>query len=172
MDEGLFEARVSGDWQRYHYEAVTRDGRHVSFADPYAFRSILTDYDLYLLGEGCHLYTYDKLGAHLDTIDGVVGVRFGVWAPNAQKVDVVFGDPASGYIADDGTGITTKHHAVALTKVAGGIWGGAPQGSFESFKSHPYMYRIKNAQGQTVYRTDIFSRSRHVFELSISFIDE
>src|SRR5260221_5039066 len=88
-DDGLFEATVSGEWRRYHYEAMTPDGRHESFADPYAFPSILTDYDLPLLGEGRHMYTYDKLGAHLDTIDGVAGVRFGVWAPNAHRVSIV-----------------------------------------------------------------------------------
>lgn len=110
-----------------------------------------------------YYFTYGRhLGAnkYFATKGAPPGLRFAVWAPNAQKVDVVFGDPANGYIADDGTGISSKHHAVALTRVAGGIWEGGPQGSFESFKSHPYMYRIKNAQGQIVYRTDIFSRSQ------------
>jgi 1,4-alpha-glucan branching enzyme len=110
-----------------------------------------------------YYFTYGRrLGAnkYFATKGAPPGLRFGVWAPNAQKVDVVFGDPATGYIADDGSGISSRHHAVALTRVAGGIWEGSPQGSFESFKSHPYMYRIKNAQGQTVYRTDIFSRSQ------------
>ncbi len=110
-----------------------------------------------------YYFTYGRrLGAnkYFATKGAPPGLHFGIWAPNAQKVDVVFGDPAAGYIADDGSGISSKHHAVALTRVAGGIWEGSPQGSFESFKSHPYMYRIKNAQGQTVYRTDIFSRSQ------------
>ena len=49
---------------------------------------------------------------------------------------------------------------VALTRSDGGIWEGGPPGGFEAFKSLPYMYRIVNAQGQTVYRTDIFSRSQ------------
>src|SRR5712692_9764684 len=87
-DEGLFEAVIPAG-SSYHYEAVTRDGQHETFADPYSFPSLLTDYDLYLLGEGHHLYTYDKLGAHLHTIDDVAGVRFAVWAPNASRVSVV-----------------------------------------------------------------------------------
>ncbi|MBI5891027.1 MAG: alpha amylase C-terminal domain-containing protein [Nitrosomonadales bacterium] len=108
-----------------------------------------------------YYFTYGRrLGANkYFTANGAPGLRFAVWAPNAQKVDVVFGTPA-GYIADDGKGIDPKHPVVALTRAADGIWEGAPQGSFESFKSHPYMYRISNAQGETVYRTDIFSRSQ------------
>src|SRR5947207_3215525 len=49
-DEGVFEATISGEWRHYHYEAVTHDGRTETFADPYTFPFILTDYDLYLLG--------------------------------------------------------------------------------------------------------------------------
>ena len=87
-------------------------------------------------------------------------LRFAVWAPNAKKVDVVFGDPNKGYIADDGTGIDPAQPVVKLSHQSDGIWEGGPAGNFESFKSLPYLYRIENAQGQTVYRTDIFSRSQ------------
>lgn len=103
-----------------------------------------------------------RLGAnkYLATRGAPPGLRFAVWAPNAQQVDVVFGDPANGYIADDGKGIDPMLPVVALSRAADGIWEGGPQGKFESFKSHPYMYRIRNAQGETVFRTDIFSRSQ------------
>jgi 1,4-alpha-glucan branching enzyme len=50
---------------------------------------VLSDYDLYLLGEGNQLRLYEKLGAHPMTIDGVEGVAFVVFAPNAQRVSVV-----------------------------------------------------------------------------------
>ena len=50
---------------------------------------LLTDYDLYLFGEGNHTRIYDKLGAHPMTLDGVEGVHFAVWAPNANRVSVV-----------------------------------------------------------------------------------
>ncbi len=50
---------------------------------------ILTDYDLYLIAEGSHYQSYEKLGAHPRTIDGQAGVAFGVWAPNAQRVSVI-----------------------------------------------------------------------------------
>ena len=50
---------------------------------------VITEYDLYLFGEGNHTRIYDKLGAHPLTIDGETGVHFAVWAPNAQRVSVV-----------------------------------------------------------------------------------
>lgn len=50
---------------------------------------ILTDYDIHLLGEGSHHMSYDKLGAHVMEADGVRGVHFAVWAPNAKIVSVV-----------------------------------------------------------------------------------
>ncbi len=50
---------------------------------------VLSDYDLYLLNEGRHWRMYDRLGAHPTTIDGVEGVTFAVWAPNADYVAVV-----------------------------------------------------------------------------------
>jgi 1,4-alpha-glucan branching enzyme len=50
---------------------------------------MLTDFDLHLLGEGRHWKSYEKLGAQLETIDGVAGVTFAVWAPNAELVSLV-----------------------------------------------------------------------------------
>ena len=57
--------------------------------DPYRFPPMLSDFDLYLLGEGNHLRLYDKLGAHPMAMEGVDGVAFAVWAPNARRVSVV-----------------------------------------------------------------------------------
>ena len=53
------------------------------------FAPLLTELDLYLLGEGKHWSSYHKLGAQLRTIDGIEGVNFAVWAPNATGVSVV-----------------------------------------------------------------------------------
>ena len=50
---------------------------------------VLTDFDLYLFGQGKHHRIYEKLGAHLDLDAGVPGTRFAVWAPNAHQVSVV-----------------------------------------------------------------------------------
>jgi 1,4-alpha-glucan branching enzyme len=49
----------------------------------------LTDYDLYLLGEGNHYRIYEKLGAHVSKRDGIAGTHFAVWAPNARQVTVI-----------------------------------------------------------------------------------
>ena len=57
--------------------------------DPYSFPPILGDIDIYLLGEGRHRDFATAMGAHVTTIDGVRGVRFAVWAPNARRVSVV-----------------------------------------------------------------------------------
>jgi len=109
-----------------------------------------------------YFFTYcRRLGANQHFASGgVPALRFAVWSPNAQSVEVVFGNPDSGYIADSGAGIDPVQPVVALAAQADGIWEGGPQGSFGAFRSLPYMYRIVNAQGQTVYRTDIFSRSQ------------
>ncbi len=57
--------------------------------DAYRFPPILSDMDLYLLGEGTHLDLYNKLGAHPMRHDNVDGVAFAVFAPNARRVSVV-----------------------------------------------------------------------------------
>ncbi len=91
LEGGLFEATVPGSREtlRYQFEVVTHDEGRETFGDAYAFPPQLTDYDLYLLGEGKHLRSYEKLGAHLCTIDGVPGTHFVVWAPNAYRVSVI-----------------------------------------------------------------------------------
>ncbi|MEO5936101.1 MAG: 1,4-alpha-glucan branching protein GlgB [Terriglobales bacterium] len=50
--------------------------------------SLLGDHDLYLFNEGNHYCLYDKLGAHLTTVDGVAGTYFAVWAPDAKAATV------------------------------------------------------------------------------------
>jgi len=57
--------------------------------DPYCFGPVLGEIDDYLTAEGSHFDLYDKLGAHLITHEGVAGVHFAVWAPNAERVSVI-----------------------------------------------------------------------------------
>ena len=64
-------------------------GYHADVDDPYRFGRVITDYDLYLFGEGNHTRIHDKLGAHPMTIGSTEGVHFAVWAPNATRVSVV-----------------------------------------------------------------------------------
>jgi 1,4-alpha-glucan branching enzyme len=51
--------------------------------------NMISDYDRYLFHEGSHFQSYRMLGAHLTVRDGISGVRFAVWAPNALEVRVV-----------------------------------------------------------------------------------
>jgi 1,4-alpha-glucan branching enzyme len=57
--------------------------------DPYSFGLLLGDLDLHLFSEGRHFELPFALGAKQTAIDGVAGVRFAVWAPNASAVSVV-----------------------------------------------------------------------------------
>jgi 1,4-alpha-glucan branching enzyme len=61
----------------------------VEIDDPYRFPPLLTDFDLHLHAEGTNYETYHSLGAHLTESEGVQGVRFAVWAPNAEVVSLV-----------------------------------------------------------------------------------
>ncbi|MFZ1469070.1 MAG: 1,4-alpha-glucan branching protein GlgB [Paracoccaceae bacterium] len=66
-------------------------GAEWEFDDPFRFGPVLGEVDEYLLGEGRHQRLWQVLGAHLITHQGVEGVHFAVWAPNAQRVSVVGG---------------------------------------------------------------------------------
>ena len=63
--------------------------RSQSPEEPTSFPPTLGEIDLHLFGEGRHERIYEKLGAHVLTLDGVKGVAFAVWAPNADRVSVV-----------------------------------------------------------------------------------
>jgi 1,4-alpha-glucan branching enzyme len=85
---GLFAGALPNGARRYQLRA--RFGDHVvDLEDPYRFPPVLSDYDLYLLGEGTQRRLYDKLGAHPLQLEAVDGVAFVVWAPNARRVSVV-----------------------------------------------------------------------------------
>lgn len=73
----------------YTIKLESPDGMIADFRDPYSFGEVLSEYDIYLMGEGSHYRKYEKLGAHLAEIDGTKGVHFAVWAPNAKNVSVV-----------------------------------------------------------------------------------
>src|SRR5258708_10470472 len=87
-DAGLFAGPLPNGSKRYQLRARFGD-TVVDLDDPYRFPPVLTDFDLYLLGEGTHQRIYDKLGAHPTTLDGVDGVAFVVLAPNARRGSVV-----------------------------------------------------------------------------------
>jgi len=88
-DDGFFEGSI-------HYSELVAYRLKVNYPlasliidDPYRFGSSLDSDDLYLFHEGSHEYAYRLLGANLMSQEGVTGVRFTVWAPNASRVAVV-----------------------------------------------------------------------------------
>jgi 1,4-alpha-glucan branching enzyme len=74
-----------------HYQLfwTDKDGHNHLDIDPYTFGPVLSEFDQHLFGEGRHWHIYQKLGGHLHTMDGVEGVYFSVWAPNAQRVSII-----------------------------------------------------------------------------------
>jgi 1,4-alpha-glucan branching enzyme len=76
--------------------------------------SLLTDYDIYLMKQGNHFRIYEKLGAHLMSIDGTEGTYFAVWAPNAESVSVL----------GDFNGWRPGVHTLKQREDGSGIWEG------------------------------------------------
>lgn len=89
-ERGFFVAVLPDDAPDYALRIrYTEDTEPVIEEDPYHFSSALQDMDSWLLAEGKHLRPYETLGAHFAELDGVKGVRFAVWVPNAQRVSVI-----------------------------------------------------------------------------------
>ncbi len=131
--DGLFVATVPDRKEPFRYRLRTSRGAiEHEFDDIYRFPPVLGELDTYLLAEGNHLASYRKLGAHPLVHEGVEGVAFAVWAPNARRVSVV-GD----FNAWDGRRMPMRQ--------LGGFW--------ELFvpglrPGHLYKYEILGANGQ------------------------
>ncbi|HBO7551543.1 TPA: 1,4-alpha-glucan branching enzyme, partial [Pseudomonas aeruginosa] len=82
---GLFQRHLERLPPRYRLRVHWPDGVQES-EDPYAFGPLLGELDLYLFAEGNHRQLASCLGAQLTRHEGVEGVRFAVWAPNAVRV--------------------------------------------------------------------------------------
>jgi len=76
---------------RYRLSWEDRAGNRHSRYDPYCFPPQLPDLELRLFGAGRHWHAHRFLGAHPCAPDGIPGVRFAVWAPNAARVSLVGG---------------------------------------------------------------------------------
>jgi len=94
------------------------------------------------------------------TSDGTASIQFAVWAPAAQEVSVVFGDPAVGYITDDGRGVVGE--PIVMRPSNDGLWqtdlGDPGLSSFLGFDHRPYMFRVVKDDGRVAYRADLYSR--------------
>jgi 1,4-alpha-glucan branching enzyme len=90
--------------------------------------SLLSDHDLYLFNEGSHLRLYERLGAHVRTVNGEEGTNFAVWAPDAEKV----------FVMGDFNGWNNGSHELS-SRGASGVW--------EAFipevrRGHSYKYHV------------------------------
>ncbi|MBP2549195.1 1,4-alpha-glucan branching enzyme [Neorhizobium galegae] len=106
---GVFAAAVESGG-RYRYRIAWPEAVQET-EDPYSFGLLLGELDLHLIGQGTHYDLGRTLGARAMEVEGVSGVRFAVWAPNARRVSVV-GD----FNAWDG-----RRHPMRLRAQAG-IW--------------------------------------------------
>lgn len=88
-EQGLYEVRVKAPYRTPYQFDVTYPNETYSKYDPYAYEPLFSDYDLYLFAEGKHLHIYNKMGAQLREVDGVKGVNFAVWAPNARRISLI-----------------------------------------------------------------------------------
>ena len=141
---GIFEAVLPGTAEipDYRLEVLYHGGSTSEIDDPYRYGRILSDYDLYLFGEGKHTRIYEKLGAHPTTIGGSAGVHFAVWAPNAKRVSVV-GD----FNAWDGR----RHPMRSLG--GSGVWEIFIPGLYVGEK---YKFEILSRYGEVVLKSDPF----------------
>ncbi|MGA2714030.1 MAG: 1,4-alpha-glucan branching protein GlgB [Bryobacteraceae bacterium] len=85
---GFYSVALDSQPGAYRFEIESWHGGTSVIEDPYRFPPIISEFDLYLHGEGTLYEGWQTWGAHLATIEGVPGVRFAVWAPNAESVSV------------------------------------------------------------------------------------
>ena len=85
----LFAYRTDTPTPAPYKIAWERDGTRFEGYDPYCFPPRISDFDLHLFNEGKLREAYRVFGAHAVTVDGVAGVAFATWAPNAERASVV-----------------------------------------------------------------------------------
>jgi len=90
-EQGVFEVLVPNrsEVRPYRLEVNYPGNSVVTIRDPYPFPPTLGDLDLHLWVEQTHEQIWNKFGAHLCELEGVRGVSFAVWAPDAAGVSVV-----------------------------------------------------------------------------------
>jgi 1,4-alpha-glucan branching enzyme len=153
--KGLFEAVLPADAAEYRLR-VTLPDHVVEYDDPYRYGRVLTDFDLYLLGEGTHNRAYEKLGAHRVTLGTTTGVHFAVWAPNADRVSLI-GD----FNRWDG-----RVHPMRLL-MPNGIWELFVPDLPDGMK---YKFEIRTRYGGLLEKSDPFGFAFEVPPLSASIV--
>ena len=147
FQDGLWIGALKKD-APYFLRITWPDGTVQETEDPYSFGLILPDLDLYLFSEGRHWNLAHNLGAQPRQIEGVEGVAFSVWAPNARRVSVV-----GGFNSWDG-----RRHAMRLRHNSG-VW--------ELFiprlgPGERYKFEIAGADGSLLQKADPVARATEV----------
>jgi len=75
--------------KHYRISWLDENGQTQTNFDPYCFEPVLSEFDLHLFGEGKHWHAYNFLGARPIEVEGIEGVLFATWAPNAERISVV-----------------------------------------------------------------------------------
>jgi len=155
---GVFEATMPAQSGIPDYRILVAypGGASAEIDDPYRYGRLLSDYDLYLFGEGNHTRIYDKLGAHPMTVGAAAGVHFAVWAPNARRVSAV-GD----FNQWDGR----VHPMRSLG--SSGVWEIFIPGAHEGQR---YKFELLSKRGELLLKTDPFGFSFEVPPLSASIV--
>jgi 1,4-alpha-glucan branching enzyme len=86
-DAGIFVYQAKSPITQRDYRVYHESG--LLAHDPYSFAPTISEFDTHLFGKGCHYQVYKVLGAHLKTVNGIAGVCFAVWAPNADAVSLI-----------------------------------------------------------------------------------
>lgn len=89
--DGFYEAEIKTRHKnfRYQFRAIGHNDAVEEYHDPYRFPSLLSEEEKQLFLQGQFYHMYRRFGAHVIEIDGVAGVNFVVWAPNATRVSVI-----------------------------------------------------------------------------------
>ena len=151
---GLFVGHFA-QAQAYLLQVDWGDVQQIS-EDPYSFGPLLGEMDLYLFAEGNHRDLSHCLGAQLTHVDGVPGVRFAVWAPNARRVSVV----------GDFNGWDGRRHPMRLRH---------PSGVWELFvprllAGEAYKYEILGAEGILPLKADPMALQTQLPPLTASIV--
>jgi 1,4-alpha-glucan branching enzyme len=132
--DGLYTAEFTGQpalaGHPYLIEIEQWHGGTSVIEDPYRFPPIITEFDLHLHGEGNLQEAWHAFGAHLAEFEGVAGVSFAVWAPNAEFVSV------TGSFND----WDARRHPMRLR--TGGVWEIFIPGAAEG-DAYKYLVRSK-----------------------------
>ncbi|MEM9280239.1 MAG: 1,4-alpha-glucan branching protein GlgB [Verrucomicrobiota bacterium] len=88
---GFYEYVFEDCSEKFAYQLQFRfvDSLSDPTADVYSFGPVLGEQDIHFFGEGTHRFLWKCLGAHLAKMDGISGMSFAVWAPNAHRVSIV-----------------------------------------------------------------------------------